>query len=148
MQGERIYGIYNSVLSLTPNGGSAVDCRPDHVRWDLHVQATLEDATAAIDVWAYPMLVHLEFELTLEIFPSAATAGGSSMAALIDALRTNKQIAVVAAHAPPTGTKKFDKFVGNAITQDFVMTSGKGPVTHRYVLKGQGEFDRKAHDAA
>lgn len=147
MQAERAYGIHTSLLTLTPAGGSAVDCRPDHIRWNLEINATLEDATAAMDAWEYPLLVHRNFRLTLEIFPSAATAGGSTMQSLIDALINNVQIGIVLAHAPPTGSKKFDKFTGSAITESFTLASPKGPVVHTFVLRGQGAMARTAHDA-
>lgn len=147
MQSERIYGIYNSTLTITPSGGSAVDCKPDHVRWVIEINAQTEDATAAVDTWSYPLITHYNWRMTLEIFPSAATSGGSTLAALIDALRTNQQVSIVAAHAPPTGTKKFDKFTGSGIVESVSVSSQKGPVTHTYQIIGQGALTRSAHDA-
>lgn len=147
MSSTRLLGKYLNSLSITPEGGSAVDLKDVAVSISISVSpADTDNATPMRSFWSYPFDLTLGWEITCEVLIEPDTTGGSKIRALYDAMLSNKQCTIIVSWSPPTGSSKYDKFSGSGLIR-FDVNSPKGSATTTFRVQGQDALTRTAHDA-
>lgn len=147
MSSTRLLGKYLNSLTITPEGGVAVDLKNVAQSVGLSITpADTDNAMALRDWWSYPFDLALGWEFTCEVQIEPDTAGGSKIRTLVDAMLSNTPCSLVVSWSPPVGTTKYDKYSGAGLIR-VDLNSPKGTATATIRIQGQGALVRTAHDA-